>query len=108
LATLSASWARKFLLLNIFCGEGGCEVFGPEDLADLYVGVACVGVGTALDPLDGLFERLDLPEPEAGDEFLGFGEGAIGDGAVLARRRLWRRGEALRRLTGLRLLRARR
>src|SRR5215470_2998953 len=34
-----------------------------EDLADLYVGVACVGVGTALDPLDGLSERLDLPEP---------------------------------------------
>jgi hypothetical protein len=71
-----------------------------------------VGVGTALDPLDGLFERLDLPEPEAGDQFLGFGEGAIGDGAVLAgevgRGRLGSRGEDPRNLTGLRLLRARR
>jgi hypothetical protein len=76
--------AEVFFLLNIFFGEGGCEVFGLEDLADLYVAVACgVGVGTALDPLDGLFERLDLPEPEAGDEFLRFGEGAVGDGAVL-------------------------
>jgi hypothetical protein len=64
--------AEVFFLLNIFFGEGGCEVFGLEDLADLHVAVACgVGVGTALDPLDGLFERLDLPEPEAGDEFLG-------------------------------------
>ena len=104
--------AEVFFLLNIFFGEGGCKVFGLEDLADLYVGVACVGVGTPLDPLDGLFERLDLPEPEAGDEFLGFGEGAVGDGAVLA-------GEVdagafgggvkpFVGLAGLRLLRARR
>jgi hypothetical protein len=53
-------------------------------LADLYVGVAFGGVGASLDPVDGLFERLDLPEPEAGDEFLVFGEGTVNDGAVLA------------------------
>ena|SRR5215469_10504564 len=76
--------AEVFFLLNIFFGKGGREVFGLEDLADLYLAFARVRVGTALDPLDGLFERLDLPEPEAGDEFLGFGEGAVGDGAVLA------------------------
>ena len=76
--------AEVFFLLNIFFGEGGCEVFGLEGLADLYVGFACVGVGTALDPLDRLFERLDLPEPEAGNEFLAFGEGAVNDGAVFA------------------------
>ena len=76
--------AEVFFLLNFFVVEGRCEVFGLQDLADLYVGVAFVGVGASLDPLDGLFERLDLPEPEAGDEFLAFGEGAVGDGAVLA------------------------
>src|SRR5580704_14181106 len=76
--------AEVFFLLNFFVVEGRCEVFGLHDLADLYVGVAFVGVGASLDPLDGLFERLDLPEPEAADEFLAFGEGAVGDGAVLA------------------------
>src|SRR6516162_7477213 len=76
------SSAKVFFLLNFFFAEGGCEVFGLEDLANLDVGLAFVG--TALDPLDGLFERLDLPEPEAGDEFLAFSEGAVGDGAVLA------------------------
>src|SRR5215472_13723938 len=76
------SSAEVFFLLNFLVAEGDCEVFGLEDLANLYVGLAYVG--TALDPLDGLFERLDLPEPEAGDEFLAFGEGAVGDGALLA------------------------
>src|SRR5580693_8991760 len=76
------SSAEVFFLLNFFVAEGGCEVFGLKDLADLYVGLAFVG--TALDPLDGLFERLDLPEPEAGDEFVAFGERAVNDGPVLA------------------------
>ena len=62
------SSAEVFFLLNFLVVEGSCEVFGLEDLADLYVGFAFVGA--SLDPLDGLFERLDLPEPEAGDEFL--------------------------------------
>src|ERR1700747_100793 len=72
------SSAEVFFLLNFFVAEGGCELFGLKDLAGLYVGLAFVG--TALDPLDGLFERLDLPEPEAGDGFLAFGEVAVGDG----------------------------
>src|ERR1700747_2391845 len=76
--------AEVFFLLNFLVVAGRCEVFGLHDLADLYVGVAFMGVGASLDPLDGLFERLDLPEPEAGDEFLAFGEGAVHDGAVLA------------------------
>src|SRR6185312_8290447 len=76
--------AKVFFLLNIFFGEGGSEVFRLKDLADLYVGLPCVENGTALDPLDGLLKRLDLPEPEAGDEFLRFSERAVSDGAVLA------------------------
>jgi len=76
--------ADLFFLLNSFFGEGGCKVFWLEDLADLDFGFACVAVGAALDPLDGLFEGLDLQDQEASDEFLGFGEGTVGDGAVLA------------------------
>ena len=41
-------------------------------------------VGATLDPLDGLFEGLDLQDPEAGDELLGLGEGAVDDGTRLA------------------------
>src|SRR5215831_16440605 len=78
------SGAEVFFLLNFFVVEGGCEVFGLEDLADLYVAFAIGGVGASLDPLDGLFERLHLPEPEAGDDFLGLGEGAVNDSPVLA------------------------
>src|SRR5215469_4204151 len=51
------SSAEVFFLLNFLVVEGSCEVFGLEDLANLYVGLAYVG--TALDPLDGFFERLD-------------------------------------------------
>src|SRR5215467_715456 len=78
------SSAEVFFLLNFFVAEGGCEVFGLEDLADLYVAFAVGRVGASLDPLDGLFERLHLPEPEAGNEFLGLGERAVNDSAVLA------------------------
>ena len=67
------SSAELFFLLNFFVAESRCELFGLEDLADLYVGLAFIGA--TLDPLDRLFERLDLPEPEGGDQFLGFAKG---------------------------------
>ena len=41
-----------------------------------------MGLGGALDPLDGFVHVLHFPQPEAGDEFVGGGEGAVGDGAV--------------------------
>ena len=82
LAALAAIRARKFFLLNFFFAEGGCEFFGSKTWRISDVGLAFVGA--ALDPLDRLFERLYLPEPEGGDEFLGFGEGAVNDGALLA------------------------
>src|SRR5215472_12944980 len=49
------SSAEVFFLLNFLVVEGSCKVFGLEDLADLYVRIANVENGTALDPLDGLF-----------------------------------------------------
>jgi hypothetical protein len=64
-------------VLDLFFGQDGGEVFHLKDLSDLDFGVA--GVGAALDPLDGLFQGLDLQDPEAGEEFLGFGEGAVVD-----------------------------
>ncbi len=76
--------SELYFVLDLLFGQDGCEVFHLKDLTDFDLGFASVGVGAALDPLDGLFEGLDLPEPEAGDEFLGFGEGAANDGTRLA------------------------
>jgi hypothetical protein len=77
--------AEVFFLLNAFFGEAICEVFWLEDLADLdFAFAGGAAVGDALDPFDGLFEGFDLPEIVAGDEFLGFGERTVDDGAVLA------------------------
>ena len=55
--------AEVFFLLNTFFGKGICEVFWLEDLADLdFAFAGGAAVGDALDPLNGLFEGLDLPE----------------------------------------------
>src|ERR1700733_6956689 len=74
----------RFFVLDLLFGQDGCEVFHLEDLADFDFGVDGVGVRATLDPLDGLFKGLDLPDPEAGDEFLGLGEGPVNDGTRLA------------------------
>ena len=85
LCCLICQLSADFLFqLNTFFGEERCKVFWLEDLADLDFGFACVAVRVALDPLDGLFEGLDLQDHETSDEFLGFGEGTVGDRAVLA------------------------
>src|SRR6202167_2720709 len=73
-----------YFVLDLLFRQDGCEVFHLTNLANFNFGVAGVGVGATLDPLDGLFEGLDLPEPEAGDELLGLGEGAVDDGTRLA------------------------
>src|SRR3982074_2293141 len=76
--------SELYFVLDLLFGQDGCEVFHLKDLADFDFGVAGAAVGATLDPLDGLFKGLDLPEPEAGDELLGFGEGAVDDGTRLA------------------------
>jgi hypothetical protein len=71
----------RYFVLDLLFGQDGGEVFHLKDLADFDFGVAStVAVGGALDPLDGLFEGLDLQNREAGDEFLGLGEGAVDNG----------------------------
>src|SRR3954453_6491084 len=55
-------------------GELGPEVGRLEDAADLDLAGLVVRVRAALDPLDRLVHRLDLPDPEAGDQLLGLGK----------------------------------
>src|SRR3712207_1567510 len=55
------------------------EVLGLEDLPDLDLRLAPHRVRAALDPLDRLLHGADLPQPEAGDQLLGLGEGAVDD-----------------------------
>src|ERR1700758_2905332 len=70
--------AQAILPLFEFGCEIGTEVFGFEDGADFQLGTRAERA--ALEPLDGLLDVADLPDPEAGDEFFGLGEGAVGDG----------------------------
>src|ERR1700735_2650436 len=74
----------KYFVLDLLFGQDGSEVFHLVDLADFDFVVASAAVGATLDPLDGLFEGLDLQDREASDEFLGLSEGAVDDGTRLA------------------------
>src|SRR5688572_12767706 len=75
----------RFLLAQLR-RELRAEVLALEDLADLDLGLgAGHRVGATLDPLDGLFLRLHLPQPVAGDQLFGLGEWAVDDGAPVAR-----------------------
>src|SRR5580765_3711969 len=75
----------RYFVLDLLCGQDGCEVFHLKDLADFDFALARgAAVGGTLDPLDGLFEGLDLQDRETGDEFLGLGEGTVDDGTRLA------------------------
>ena len=58
----------RYFVLDLLFGQDGCEFFHLKNLADFDFGVGGLGVGGTLDPLDGLFEGLDLPDLEAGDE----------------------------------------
>src|SRR5215470_11722105 len=53
---------------------------------DLRFGAGAMGGGRTLRPFDGLLERLDVDDPEAADQFLGFCEGTIDDADFAARK----------------------
>src|SRR5262249_7283190 len=74
--------AQFFFLLSELRREGLAEVFRRKHLADLDLGLPCMRIGAALHPIDRLLERGNLPDPEAGDELLGLGEGAVRDDAL--------------------------
>src|SRR4051812_47614569 len=65
--------------------EFGAEVFRLEDGANLDLRLlARHRIGAALQPLERLVHRLDLPDPEARDELLRFGERSIDDALLAA------------------------
>src|SRR5256885_14420775 len=77
--------AQALLLLPQLWRELGAEVLRLEHLADLDLGILPHRIGAALDPFDRLFLRLHLPDPEAGDQLLGLGEGPVEAGALRTR-----------------------
>src|SRR5436305_13545303 len=74
--------AQALFLLPQLRGEFGAEVLRLEDLADLDLLVLERG---ALEPLDRLVLRLHPPDPVAGDQLLGLGEGAVDHGRLAVR-----------------------
>src|SRR5438309_4928517 len=69
--------AQALLLLPQLGRELGAEVLRLEHLADLDLGILPHRIGAALDPFDRLLLRLYLPDPDAGDQLLGLGEGPV-------------------------------
>src|SRR5215470_8699273 len=59
------------------------EIARLEDGADLHLGLL---ERSALEPLDGLFLRLHLPDPVARHQLLRFGEGPVENGLLPARK----------------------
>src|ERR1700752_5372152 len=86
----SSAWLSNQRNGWIFCVTVPCrlldlrEILVREERADLDVGRLVVRIGTALQPFHRFLHRLDFPQPVAGDQLLGFGEGSIDHGAVLA------------------------
>src|SRR5712692_8017595 len=77
--------AQTLLLLSELGREFGPEVFCLEDLTNLDLGLgARHRIGAALHPFDRLFLRLDLPQPEAGDQLLRLGEGPVDHRALVS------------------------
>src|SRR6266568_5081563 len=77
--------SQAFLLLPELGRELGAEILRLEHLSNLdHRLFAGYGIGTALDPLDRLFLRLDLPQPEAGDQLLCLGKRPIDDRSLRA------------------------
>jgi len=67
-----------FFLLAQFRRQLCAEVLQFEHLANLDLGLSARHrVGATLDPLDGFFSGLHLPQPITGDQLLGFGERAV-------------------------------
>src|SRR5215475_9893197 len=61
------------------------EVLKLKHLADLDLALPLVRVGAAFDQLDRFLLGLDLEDPVAGDQLLGFCERAVDHGALVTR-----------------------
>src|SRR4029077_6586473 len=77
---------QRLLARSIFRWKDlGRKVRGLVHLADLDLSAPIERC--ALEPFHRFFHGLHLPQPEAADEFLGFGEWAVDYGALLTRKR---------------------
>src|ERR1700680_2928026 len=74
--------AKAGLAFENFRRGISAEIFRFEDAADFDFRAAIKG--RALEPFDRFVHGADLPEPEAGDELFGFGEGAVDHGTLFA------------------------
>src|SRR5262249_23099908 len=79
------SAARTRSLICLLYDRG--KILQFVELADLDVGNFKHRIGAALDPGDGLIERIELPDPVAGDELVRLRKRPLGHRAVLARER---------------------
>src|SRR5262245_38496641 len=78
--------AQRLLALPQLGRELGAEVVGLEHLADLDLRLgARERIRSTLHPLDRLLFRLDLDQPEAGDQFLRLRERSVDHGALGSR-----------------------
>ena len=64
----------------------GAEILQFEQLANFDLALLAVdgGIGHPPSPIEGLLARLHLNDGVAGDDLLGFGEGAVDDRALVA------------------------
>ena len=76
--------AKALFLRTQLRRERRAEIVRFKHLAKLDLGFTGHGIGAALEPLDGFFPGLHLPEPEAGDQLRGLAEGPIDHRALLA------------------------
>ncbi len=76
--------AHALLLFPQLGREVGAEIFCLEQLANFNLGLAREWIRAALDPFDRLVLRLHLPQSEAGDQVLRFGERSLNNGALVS------------------------
>src|ERR1700730_12531011 len=74
--------AQALLLFSEFGRERGTKVVRLEHLANFDLAIRVMGIRATLDPFDGLFPRLDLPEPKAREHFLRLGERPVNHGSI--------------------------
>ena len=74
--------AQALFLLQDFGRDDVAEILQLIERADLDLARAGHRVGAALHPLDRLGHVFDLPNPVAGDQLAGLGEGPVDDGAT--------------------------
>src|SRR6516225_9646546 len=59
------------------CASLSTKVLGAKQRANVDIRIGEHRIRALLHPLDGVLDRLHLPEPVAGDDFLGLGKWAV-------------------------------